>query len=169
MKNNHKGFTLLELIVVIAIFAGMTAITIPYMTPWLARADYRDASQQLLQVLQKARSLSISENRQYQVEIDVANDDTYTFQLSQGNRASNSIYTPFSTWDWNGTNLSTSVALRGGAACNSTADVTFNFNPNGSSNVDNNYICVLDAKDIAAGQKFRVGIANRATARVAID
>lgn len=167
MRINNKGFSLVELIVVIAIFATLAATAIPLMTEWIFREDYRNASQQFLQVLQQGRSLAISQNRQHQVEFDLANDDTYSYRISRGNRSSNStVFTPVSTWE--DSNIPISVALRGTVTCNSAADVTFRFNPNGSTTASN-YICIFDAQDIAAGRKYRVGIDNANTGRVTIE
>jgi prepilin-type N-terminal cleavage/methylation domain-containing protein len=167
LKINYKGFSLIELIVVIAIFATIAATAIPYMTGWIFREDYRNASQQLLQVLQQGRSLAISQNREHQVEFDLANDDTYSYRISRGNRSSSStVFTPVSTWE--DSSIPVSVALRGTVACNSAADATFTFNPNGSATVSN-YICIFDVQDMAAGRKYRVGIENPNTGRVTIE
>lgn len=167
MISNHKGFTLVELLVVIAIFATMIAIAIPSMRDWIFMADYRNASQQVLQALKQGRNRAISRNREQRVEFDLdGSDNTYVYKISEGNRASNS-----STWTdtsvWQDSEIPASVALRGnnGGACNGVVDITFGFNPNGSSST--NYICIMEAQNLST-RHFRVGIANPNTGRVTI-
>jgi len=165
--HEYKGFSLIELLVVIAIFAAMVAISVPSMIDWIYRADYRNTSRQVFQVLKQGRSLAISRNREQRVEFDLAGDDTYSFKISEGNRASNSsTWTDISTWD--DSSIPASVVLRGTSGCNGVTDIIFGFNPNGSSS--SNYICIMDAKDLTpANRKYRVGIANSNTGRVTIE
>lgn len=168
MIYSRKGFSLVELLVVIAIVATMVTIAIPSMFNWIFRADYRNVSQQVLQILKQGRSLAVSRNREQRVEFDLnGSDSAYIYRISEGNRASNS-----SAWTnvtaWEDSSMPTSVALRGTIGCNSTADIVFGFNPNGSSS--SGYICIMDIADLTpANRKYRIGIANSNTGRVVIE
>ena len=168
MISNRNGFSLIELLIVIAIFAIMVAISAPNMINWIYDAEYRSASRKVLQALKEGRSRAISRNREQRVEFDLSNsDNSYIFKISEGNRASNSsiwidiAVSPDSI-------IPASVALRGnnGGSCNGIVDIVFGFNPNGSSSTD--YICVMEAKNLAS-RRFRVGIANAITGRITIE
>ena len=182
MRFNKKGFTLIELLVVIAIIAIMSAMAIPYMADWISRADYRNASRQVLQVLKQGRSLAISKNREYRVEFDLdSSDATYLYRISEGDLSASNTHTLLG-WTvidtWADSSIPASVALRGTSACNSVAESInlddFIFHPNGSftSNGNHvpNYICIMDVADlIPANWKYRVGIVNSNTGRVVIE
>lgn len=169
MIKSH-GFTLLELLVIIAIISTLAVTAVPFMTDWIAREDYRNSSQQILHVLQQGRSHAITRNLDVIVEFDLAEDDTYAYRLREreiDRTTGNPTITDISTWE--DTDIPISVTLRGTAACDSSVDVTFNFNPNGSTDTSNQYICIFDSKNIAAGRKYRVGIANANSGRVTIE
>ncbi|WP_158247269.1 prepilin-type N-terminal cleavage/methylation domain-containing protein [Geothermobacter hydrogeniphilus] len=159
MKNSAAGFSLIELIVVMAIMAIVTTIAAPSFMQWRQNAVYREASLDLLGALRKARNFSISNNREYRVEVQLSNR---RFRLSEGNLASNSsAFTP-SSWY----NFPTSITLRRNADCLGTADLTFGFNPNGTSN--SGYICIMDNSSPPV-RHSRVGIPSASTGRAVAD
>ena len=62
LKNN--GFTLMELMIVIAIIAILAAIAIPSFISWLPEKQLADGAQDILMGLQKSRSRAIMTNRE---------------------------------------------------------------------------------------------------------
>lgn len=166
--DNMKGVTLVELLVVIAVFAVLVAMALPNMAGWVTREDAREVSQRILQVLRSGRGSAIAANREYRVEFDLdQNDDTYSYRLLEGDRPSGSTaFTLTSVWD--DSDIPRSVALRGGAGCDATDDVAFLFSPNGSV-AATGHVCVFEANDMAAGRKYRIGITSTTTGRVVID
>jgi len=165
---NKNGFSIIELLVVVAIFGILSVIATPSILSWRSGIEFRDASQQILQVMKQGRELAISTNRQHRVEFDLANDNNYVFQISAGDRASNSAnWAPISRFIWLDNTLGTRVTLRGTIGCNSNVDIILTFNPNGTAN--QNSICVMDAQNIAAGRRGRIRVVNSNTGRIIID
>jgi general secretion pathway protein H len=68
-----KGFTLIEVIVVIAIIGILAGISTPAFMEIAQNARYREASRNLTSALREARSLAVNTNRQHRVEIDSEN------------------------------------------------------------------------------------------------
>lgn len=68
-----KGFTLLELMVVVAIIAIFAAIAVPTFSSWSPRLKFRTSADELHKVLMLARMTAISSNRDVIVTFDQAN------------------------------------------------------------------------------------------------
>ncbi len=82
MKKN-SGFTLIELMVTIAIIAVVTAITIPNIISWLPSHRLGTASRDILSVLQQVRLKAVKENANVTIQFAPGNDN-YTAFLDNG-------------------------------------------------------------------------------------
>ena len=71
-KMKNSGFTLMELMIVIAIIAIMAGIAIPNFLGWLPEKRLAAGAQDILQGLQKSRSKAIMTNRRVVVDFDTA-------------------------------------------------------------------------------------------------
>ena len=61
--NNRKGFTLVEMMVVVAILGILAAIGIPSYLSWLPEKRLKGASRELFVNMQKAKIMAIKRNR----------------------------------------------------------------------------------------------------------
>jgi len=74
MKNS-KGFTLLEVIIVVAIFGIMAAIAIPSIMSQAPNSKLKSAARDVFSTLQQARMIAVKSSRETAVIFDVANNE----------------------------------------------------------------------------------------------
>lgn len=65
IKKDKKGFSLVELIVVVTIIGILAAIGVPQYNRFIAKSRVRRAATELLQNIRLARTMAIKENRNY--------------------------------------------------------------------------------------------------------
>jgi len=163
LNSSPRGFTLLEIIIVISIMGVLAAISTPTFLDWAREARYRDAARGVASALREARSRAISTNQECDVEFDI---DTRHYWLSQGGTT---------VFDY-GT-FPAEVKMATGEDCDnisgdgtSASDNAIQFNPNGTSGssgtADSHYVCVLDN---SGSRKFKSGVTSTTTGRIAIS
>jgi len=81
MKHNNAGFTLIELMIVIAIFAILSAIAVPNMIGWRERAKLSGAAENLRGDLQWAKIRAIRDHNVFAVVFDT---DRYLVKDADG-------------------------------------------------------------------------------------
>ncbi|MHC1698470.1 MAG: GspH/FimT family pseudopilin [Geobacteraceae bacterium] len=143
IKKNSKvihlpdGFTLVELLIIIAIAGILLAIATPSFLQWRQNLQYKEAADGLVAALRTARNSAISQNRQNRVEFKPS---TAGHRITQGEKAYESTTWTIVKQDWrtspNGVQMTT------GAACTGTADVYVQFSPNGTGSAET--ICIGD-------------------------
>jgi len=159
LRLSQKGFTLTELLVIIAIVAVLATVAIPNISRMLASSKYREAAREIASTLQNARTLAVSKNLEHRVEFTVSEN---CYQLQRGDKASHST-TWTSVYD-DGICFKPGLVMRGTSACDNTDLRIIEFNPNGTSSSE--YICVLDDNNVV---KHKVAVTHSTTGRVVID
>jgi type IV fimbrial biogenesis protein FimT len=126
----QKGFTLTEMIVVIAIISILLTIAVPFFAQWQRSVQFRTTAREVTSRLREAQSRTITNNLQHGVEFEAPGFRRY--RMVQGNRASNSTaWNPaLQRGDW--TLIPTEVTL---VAANLTVNSSVEFNPNGTASI----------------------------------
>lgn len=155
-----KGFTLMEMIVVMAMIGIMIAIGLPEYKNWRMQARYRGVSQEIASTLREARARSLSRNVQHRVEFDV---DGNRYRVVEGNRTIGSTAFATVVSDW--VALHQEIALRSGADCSATADVNLDFNANGTATQGG--VCIATAGP-PVDPRYRVDVQLATTGRVMV-
>ncbi|OEU63103.1 MAG: hypothetical protein BA870_07575 [Desulfuromonadales bacterium C00003094] len=70
---NNRGFTLMELIVTLAILAIMMAIAVPATSSWRKSSQYKAAAREVVSILRRGRSQAVQQNQNTTVTIDLSN------------------------------------------------------------------------------------------------
>ena len=150
-----KGFTLVEILIVIAIIGVLTAIAAPGISAWVETFKFKNTIREIGITMQLARMKAIASGVEYRVVFDL---DAETFYLERGNQADGS-----DTWIPEG--VVTDVS--------SWADIAFvnsyttgkrnkQFNPNGTSSTGS--IRLNNAK----GKKYKITL-TPATGYITVD
>jgi type IV fimbrial biogenesis protein FimT len=77
MRRNEKGFTLVELMIVVAIVGAMSIMAFPTFSGWIARARLRDAARTVYSDMQLARIRAIESGGRWRVFF-TPDEGTYT-------------------------------------------------------------------------------------------
>ncbi|WP_306533013.1 GspH/FimT family pseudopilin [Geobacter sp.] len=122
-----RGFTIIEVMIAVAIMAILVAVALPPFVDWRNTLGYRQTARGMTAMLREARSLTITRNQQHMV-VFKPNSSSYT--LLRGNQAYNTQETG---WTQVQTQKSpANTAIRSGSGGTSMANVSVQFNPNGT-------------------------------------
>lgn len=87
-KNRQRGMTLLELMVVIALLAGLSAMALPnFLNTILPHYRLNNAAQRLVNDILHARMRAVSTNRQHRIVFDTKNN---AYWIEAGDRSMDS-------------------------------------------------------------------------------
>jgi prepilin-type N-terminal cleavage/methylation domain-containing protein len=143
-----RGFTMAELIIVLAVIAIMVAVSVPYFLTYLQSARVRAAAEEIATFLNQGRQLAISTNQNICVHIT---STAMHFHLA--NCAG-------TTWAGPGTDASGNIPAPGGIGLSTTADPVFSYLGNATP------AATYTVRDTYSGRQLRVMVA--ASGRVSI-
>lgn len=69
--SNNRGFTLLELLIVMVISAALLAIVPPMLSRQLEQADFKRSARELASALRSARTAAVASQREQSVQLDL--------------------------------------------------------------------------------------------------
>lgn len=148
--NGNKGFSLVELLVVIGIIGVLAGISIPGLISWSRNASYKEAANLALTALRQAKGQAINLNQPVTVLFTLDNSAANTANKVQIGTGSEMLFKK-------------GIEIRQGLTCNITdGTLQITFSPTGSSGAG--FICIFDG----AVQKYRVG-ATANTGRVFME
>ena len=81
LKTRH-GFTLIEVVVVVAIIAVVIGISMPSILSWRDNLQYRQIGSDFAAAIRDARSRAVAGNKQYEVELTAT-----TYRVREGNKS----------------------------------------------------------------------------------
>ncbi len=94
---SRDGFTLMEVMIAVAVIVVLSAIAIPASHQWIHNAEYRATARSLVNILRETRSKAIAANLEHKVEFESVNR---RYRVIRGNRASNSVDWSTVVYDW---------------------------------------------------------------------
>ncbi len=96
---NEKGYSLVELLIVMSMIGILTIIGIPQYSNFIAKSNVKKATNDLLQNARLASTLAIKENRAYLITFNEGNTNTYRIGFDGSNPLNNSLLDPQDGYD----------------------------------------------------------------------
>lgn len=81
-KTHRGGFSLMELIIVVAIMAILATLAVPFMQTYMAQRRLNGAARLVMSDLMNARMTAVSQNRNVQVSFPTAAAAAYTYDAT---------------------------------------------------------------------------------------
>lgn len=157
--NGNRGFSLVELTVVIGIVGVLTAFSVPNFIEWTRNARCKEAANLALTALRQGKGRAINRNQQvtvrFTLDSSTANEDNHV-QIATGNPP-DYVNAPKMYFE-------KGIEIKRGKLCGGNDDkVSIAFNPIGSSQTG--YICIFDGPT----KKYKIGIGTANTGRIRIE
>lgn len=113
---HSQGFTLAELVVVIAVIGILAVMAVPFYLTYLRAAGLKSGAQQVVTLINQARELAIKENGNVCVTLPSATQMSYRLGTCAG-----------TTWVGAGTNATGNINLPPGITVTASANPIFNY------------------------------------------
>ncbi|MFA6393377.1 MAG: prepilin-type N-terminal cleavage/methylation domain-containing protein [Patescibacteria group bacterium] len=94
VSKKQKGFTLIEIVIVISIMALLTAITIPYLTKFQPNLKLTAAGRMLAADLRLAQQLTVTEQTVHLISLDISGDSYSLLSLGTATTTVKSVILP---------------------------------------------------------------------------
>lgn len=163
MAGGRRGVTLVELLMVLAIFGSLLAMAGPSLSEWRQEAVFRESASELYVLLTNVGSRAVRSHYEHRIELDLESD---CYRVLRGNRAEHSTDASWEkhvVYDW--TPLNPQTDLTANKDCGrETGVVKIGMNPDGSGS--SQYLCIQDRR---GHRKYRVGIPFSTLPRVVVQ
>ncbi len=141
---SKAGFSLIELMVAMAIMAALMAISVPSFMGWRQNLKYRETAREVTSILREAKSRAITNNQEQQVVFDPNPGISTRYGMRAGDKAYNTNWSdPSLPAVSNWTILDTQVKISG---------ASIQFTPNGAASASG----TIKIKDQNLDTKFCV-------------
>lgn len=150
---NQAGFTLVELVVVVAVLGLVAALSIPSLQGWKESIELRNAATEVSDVLLAARTRSIVERAVFTARVDYAND---TYSVTPGVE---------SLPRWGSVDLYPDTS---DPDCPSLSGQDVVFRPNGTADTVGFEAIYLKSKGARVAVRYRVKVLG-ATAKISVE
>jgi len=147
MREGHRGFTLIEMVIVMAIMGVLVSIALPAFSQWRSHSAVNDASMAIMGHLKQARNIAMAESRDVRVVFSTA---AYTFDKDTTGSCSNCKDLTFSLSQYSA-NLTVST--------NASGDI-FKFSSTGTGT--SRTVTLADSADASYSKKITVNGIGRA-------
>jgi len=95
--SDQKGFTLIELMIILLITAVLSSVAVPSFVQWCQDLEFRKTTRCLVSILREAKSRAIRTNLEHRMEYAATNKQ---YRMTQGNRSNNSTLWNTVVYDW---------------------------------------------------------------------
>lgn len=147
---SQKGFTLIELVVVVGIIGILVGISVPSLIDWSNNIKYREAAQTVTTAMRRAKGQAINLNQEVTV--------LFTLDSSAEND-NNSVRVGTEATEL----FKKGIEFKRGTDCDTdSGTLSLNFNPNGSSGTG--FLCIFDGET----KKYKIGVATGNTGRILV-
>jgi prepilin-type N-terminal cleavage/methylation domain-containing protein len=159
---NRKGFTIIELLIVVSVLAIMAAVAIPNVLSWMLTIRVNSAVRELASEMQLARMKAVSERNNYVITFDISNNQykIYDDDDNDGAETSELQKTVDIDADYKGIQFG-HVSTTGTSGDTILNEVTFTgtprsvvFKPDGTAN-KNGSVFIIPTEDIADSKDAR--------------
>jgi prepilin-type N-terminal cleavage/methylation domain-containing protein len=166
---SNKGFTMLEMLVVLAIAVTVMTIAFPSYVAWRQSVEFRTTARTIVYAFRDAKNRSVTNNIQHRIEFEwtvppAPPGPTGRYRMVLGDRAANSQAWPTVVQDW--VAIPTSVSLNlVNLTVNAANNRCIDFNPSGTVNIAGNPATIA-TQDSAGTTRFTVEVSNSGRIRI---
>jgi len=131
IRSCSAGFTLTEMVIVLALILALIAIAIPSIVTWRINMSFKQTASQMTELLRDARSRTVSDSIQYKV---VFKPNSSSYKMLRSQKAYNSAAADYK-YIVQGYTVPAGVTMRSYSSGTSTQNVSIEFKPNGTANL----------------------------------